>query len=248
VRRVSDLETSWPGRSQREPTRGQAGWSVRRPLVEWLRAEGAHAAGKRVLDIGCGDKPYYPFFRTAASYIGVDVQQNPNADLVGAAEAIPAEDGSFDIVICTQVLEHADDPAQAVREMYRVTAPGGRVLASTHGTQVYHPNPGDYWRWTHTGLERLFTENGDWERVDVEPNAGTTSALAMLIARSLHLLAKRAGAGWAARPFIYVLNSCAAAIDARVPSLREKRPGALFANFHVTAVKRAATEPTPPSS
>ena len=201
-----------------------------------------------MLDVGCGDKPYFPFFRTAGSYVGVDVQQNPNADLHGAAEAIPAEDGSFDIVLCTQVLEHADDPAQAVREMHRVTAPGGRVLASTHGTQVYHPNPGDYWRWTHTGLERLFTQNGDWERVDVEPNAGTTSALAMLVARSLHLLAKRAGVAWAARPIVWLLNTAAAAIAARVPSLREKRPGALFANFHVTAVIRAATAPTPPSS
>ena len=61
----------------------------------------------------------------------------------------------------------------------------------------------------------------------------------MLVARSLHLLAKRAGVAWAARPFVYALNASAAAIDAHVPSLREKRPGALFANFHVTAVKRA---------
>jgi hypothetical protein len=88
----------------------------------------------------------------------------------------------------------------------------------------------------------LFTTNGDWERVDVEPNAGTTSALAMLVARSLHLLAKRAGVAWAARPLVYVLNASAAAIDEHVPSLREKRPGALFANFHVTAVKRGATK------
>jgi SAM-dependent methyltransferase len=238
VRRVSDLNASWPGRSQREPRRSQPGWSVRQPLVDGLRQEGASAAGKRVLDVGCGDKPYYPFFSAAASYVGLDVQQNPNADLHGFAEAIPAEDDAFDIVICTQVLEHADDPAQAVRDMHRVTAPGGRVLASTHGTQVYHPNPGDHWRWTHTGLERLFTANGEWERIDVVPNAGTTSALAMLLGRSLHLLMKRAGIAWAARPFVYTLNSFAAVVDARVPSLREKRPGALFANFHVTAVKR----------
>jgi SAM-dependent methyltransferase len=247
VRRVSELDASWPGRSQREPHRGQPGWSVRQPLADWLRDEGGRAAGKRVLDVGCGDKPYYPFFSSAASYIGVDVQQNPNADLHGAAEAIPAGDDAFDIVICTQVLEHADDPAQAVREMHRVTAPGGRVLLSTHGTQVYHPNPGDYWRWTHTGLERLFRANGNWERIAVEPNAGTTSALAMLVARSVHLLAKRAGVAWAARPFVYALNISAAAIDARVPSLRERRAGALFANLQVTAVKRA-TEPTSPSS
>jgi SAM-dependent methyltransferase len=221
---------------------------VRRPLAEWLRGEGAVAAGKRVLDVGCGSKPYQPFFAGAAAYVGVDVQENAQADLHGAIEALPVDDASFDVVLCTQVLEHVDDPSAAVRELYRVTAPGGRVLASTHGTQVYHPNPGDHWRWTHTGLERLFSANGEWERVEVEPNAGTTSALAMLVARSLHLLAKRAGIAWAARPFVYVLNVSAAAIDAHVPSLREKRPGALFANFHVTAVRGDATALQRPSS
>ena len=72
-------------------------------------------------------------------------------------------------MLCTQVLEHVDDPAQAVRELARVTAPGGRVLASTHGVQVYHPSPVDYWRWTHAGLERLFRQNAEWASVTVVP-------------------------------------------------------------------------------
>ena len=79
---------------------------------------------------------------------------------------------SFDVVLCTQVLEHCDDPAQAVRELRRVTAPGGRVLASTHGVQVYHPSPEDYWRWTHAGLRRLFTEHASWESVEVRAGGG----------------------------------------------------------------------------
>ena len=40
---------------------------VRRPLAEWLRMEGTHAAGKRVVDVGCGSKPYQPFFANAAA-------------------------------------------------------------------------------------------------------------------------------------------------------------------------------------
>jgi hypothetical protein len=103
---------------------------------------------------------------------------------------------------------------------------------------VYHPNPVDHWRWTHTGLERLFNDNGDWTSVGVEPGAGTASGLAMLIARVVHLLAKRAHLASLATPVIVALNSGANALDAKVPSLREKRAGALFANFHVTAVKR----------
>jgi hypothetical protein len=38
-------------------------------------------------------------------------------------------------------------------------------------------------------------------------------------------------------PFVAALNTVAHALDARIPSLSEKRPGALFANFHVVAQK-----------
>jgi SAM-dependent methyltransferase len=236
VVRVSELERTWPGQSQRQPSRGDPGWAVRQPLAAWLRQEGQAAAGKRVLDVGCGLKPYYPFFADAAEYVGVDVVEGPSVDLVGAVESLPVEDESFDIVLCTQVLEHVDDPAAAVRELHRVTKPGGRVLASTHGVMVYHPNPNDYWRWTHTGLRRLFELNGHWDAIDVDPGAGTAAGLTMLVARFVHLLAKRAHAATAVRPLIAALNTGAAALDARVAMLREPVPGALFANFHVTAV------------
>jgi SAM-dependent methyltransferase len=237
VVRVSELERTWPGRGHRQPSRADPGWAVRKPLAVWLREQGPAAEEKRVLDVGCGAKPYYPFFAGAAEYVGIDVVESPSADLVGAVESLPIEDDSFDIVLCTQVLEHVDDPAAAVRELHRVTKPGGRVLASTHGVMVFHPNPNDYWRWTHTGLRRLFEQNADWETVDVAPGAGTAAGLTMLIARFVHLLAKRAHAAAAVRPLIAALNAGAAAIDARVPILREPVPGALFANFHVTAVK-----------
>jgi SAM-dependent methyltransferase len=190
-----------------------------------------------VLDVGCGVKPYYPFFAAAASYVGVDVKENVEADLVGHVEALPVEDASFDVVLCTQVLEHVDDPARAVRELARVTAPGGRVLASTHGVMLYHPNPQDLWRWTHTGLQRLFESAGGWADVTVEPGAGSAECLAMLTGNYLHLLAKRARAEMLARPFVSALNAAAHALDQRVALLREPVPGALFANLHVTAVK-----------
>jgi SAM-dependent methyltransferase len=234
---VSELERTWPGVSHRRPSRTDTGWSVRAPLAAWLQREGAASAGKRVLDVGCGLKPYYPFFVNAAEYIGVDVVDGPTVDLVGPIEALPVEDDGFDIVLCTQVLEHVDDPAAAVRELHRVTKPGGRVLASTHGVMVFHPNPNDYWRWTHTGLRRVFDLNGEWQAIDVQPGAGTAAGLGLLIARFMHLLAKRAHIPAVARPFVAALNAGAAALDARVPVLREPVPGALFANLHVTAVK-----------
>jgi SAM-dependent methyltransferase len=210
-------------------------YTVRAPLARWLEDEGAASAGKRVLDIGCGHKPYYPYFAASATYVGIDVVENPMADLLGPVEALPVEDGSFDIVLCNQVLEHCDDPAQAVRELRRVLAPGGRVLASTHGVQVYHPSPNDLWRWTHAGLERLFRDNAEWGSLDVRPGAGTTACLGMLLTQNIELLAGRAHLRPAVRPLVWSVNKLAEAIDGRFGSLREPVPGTIFANYHVVA-------------
>ena len=230
------LGDGWPGEERRTPPLSSPTWAVRAPLADWLRAEAAQlAAGRsyRVLDVGCGPKPYYPFFAERASeYVGVDVVPHPAADLVGPVEALPVPDASFDIVLCTQVLEHCDDPAKAVAELRRVTAPGGRVLASTHGVQVYHPSPHDYWRWTHTGLARLFEEGAEWQSVQVTAGAGTATCLAMLTGTYLEIALRRDAL---ARGPVWLLNRAGAALDRRFAYLRDPRPGSLTANFHVVA-------------
>jgi SAM-dependent methyltransferase len=229
----------WPGHERREPRLSSATWGVRAPLADWLRGQARDPSldgGYRLLDVGCGPKPYYPFFAEQASeYVGVDVVENPAAELRGPVEDLPVEDGSFDVVLCTQVLEHCDDPAQAVRELRRVTAPGGRVLASTHGVQVYHPSPQDYWRWTHTGLQRLFHEHAEWGSVSVSPGAGTATCLAMLLGTYVEIAFGRVAAKPLARGPVWMLNSAARSLDGRVALLREPRPGSLTANFHVVA-------------
>ena len=221
------------------PGRSSPSYALRAPLAEWLRAEAvaaAHAGRLRVLDVGCGDKPYQSLFAPhAAEYVGVDVGENLNADLVGAAERLPVPDASFDVVLCTQVLEHCDDPAAVVRELRRVVAPGGRVLASTHGVYVYHPRPHDRWRWTHEGLDQLFGMNGPWRSVVVRPGSGTAACLAMLGAIYVDLALKRAGVRALGRPLIAAMNAAAEALDSRVTRLRDPIPGSLFANYHVTA-------------
>jgi SAM-dependent methyltransferase len=223
----------------RSPRRSSITWSVRAPLRAWLRAEAERAAvdlGRyRVLDVGCGYRPYEPLFAPHASeYVGVDTD-NPAADLQGMVEALPVPDHSFDLVLCTQVLEHTSDPALAVRELARVVSPGGRVLASTHGTAVYHPAPNDLWRWTHTGLEQLFTSNGRWSSVTVRPGAGTAACVAMLLATYVDLAAQKAHARPLGYPFVWTLNSGGALLDRLSRGLREPVPGTIFANFHVVA-------------
>jgi SAM-dependent methyltransferase len=227
----------WPGEERRHPRMSSPTWAVRAPLAAWLEAQARQAGtGYRVLDVGCGPKPYYPFFAERASeYVGVDVVAHPAADLIGRVEELPVEDGAFDLVLCTQVLEHCDDPAQAVRELRRVTAPGGRVLASTHGVQSYHPSPVDYWRWTHEGLKRLFRTNADWASLDVEPVGGTAACLAMLLGAYTELALSRIGLRSLSRGPVWLLNRSARGLDRRIVQLNAPQPGSLTVNLHVVA-------------
>jgi SAM-dependent methyltransferase len=224
-----------PGQRERlRPSRRSVQYAVRGPLVEWLSAQ--RVAGLDVLDVGCGDRPYEPLLAGAASVVGFDAPGNALADLHGSIEAIPVEDASFDVVLCLQVLEHVPDPAAAVRELRRVVRPGGRVLATTHGIYPFHPNPEDLWRWTHTGLARLFSDNGAWSSVTVTAGAGTASTVAMLAAHLVDLFFKRARVRPLGRPAVAALNAAGAALDRAVPLLREPGPGSLAANYHVEAV------------
>ena len=236
------MEGEWPGQLRRNPPRSSPTFLLRAPLSAWLQDEARRAAERygsyRLLDVGCGVKPYYPFFEESASeYVGVDVVENPAADVHGSVEALPVPDASFEVVLCTQVLEHTGDPDQAVAELYRVAAPGGRVLVSTHGVQVYHPAPEDHWRWTHSGLELLFLRNGPWRSVEVFPAGGTATCLAATTGIYVDLLFRRIHLTPVAKGLVWLLNSSGAALDRRVPSLRETRPGSIFLNYHVVAEK-----------
>jgi SAM-dependent methyltransferase len=236
----------WPESERRHPPLSSPTYAVRGPLASWLEQEaaraGADCAALRVLDVGCGRKPYYPFFAPFAStYVGVDLVDNPYADLTGSAEALPVADRSYEVVLCTQLLEHSPDPAGVVRELARVFAAGGRVLAATHGVQVYHPSPEDYWRFTHTGLERLFRENGSWQSVTVVPASGTAACLAMIVSIYLDLACRKVHAAWLGRTLTWLCNRGARALDRRIRLLREPVSGTLFANYHVVA--EVAREP-----
>ncbi len=91
----------------------------------------------RILDVGCGTGANLLMLSKYGDAEGVDVSEDALAFCrerglekvkLGAAEELPYEDGTFDLVTALDVVEHLDNDLAGLREMRRVLRPGGRVL------------------------------------------------------------------------------------------------------------------------
>lgn len=107
-----------------------------------LRAEldRLHAPpGARLLDVGCGSGRTLDELAVYGLPSGVDLsdravrtaRERGHLDVLRApAEDLPFAEGAFDVVTCLDVLEHIDDDRAALRELLRVTRPGGRLVVT----------------------------------------------------------------------------------------------------------------------
>ncbi|HKO44554.1 MAG TPA: class I SAM-dependent methyltransferase [Pyrinomonadaceae bacterium] len=91
----------------------------------------------RILDVGCGTGGNLSLLSQFGDAEGVDVstdalefcrQRGLNNVRLGAAEQLPFEDGTFDLVTALDVVEHIDDDIAGLREFRRVLKPEGRIL------------------------------------------------------------------------------------------------------------------------
>jgi SAM-dependent methyltransferase len=242
----------WPGAERRWPPLTYRARLAMRPLAQNLARAiatdiAARGLGLAVLDVGCGDKPYLPYFAAVADeYVGLDVQAGPQVDIVGPAEALPFPDARFDVVLSAQTLEHVLDPPRVLSEMHRVLKPGGIALVAVPATAAYHPVPTDFWRWTQDGLVKILRDNGEWSRIDVHPGGGTVACFGYLIAFYVAGgLEHRAFAALRAA-LVAAVNLLFGAFDRVVP-LHYPRKYTLIANFLAVAHKKGRPESRSPS-
>jgi SAM-dependent methyltransferase len=107
------------------------------PKLAWLRERIALPADARILDAGCGNGYFTWYLERLGTTVGVDyaramLRTHPGRTLAQASAArLPFADRSFDLVFCSNLLHHVDDPVAVVAELGRV---------SRHWVVLHEPN------------------------------------------------------------------------------------------------------------
>lgn len=129
-----------------------------------------------LLDAGAGECVYRKFF-PHCRYVGLDLAVGEprwnyrNLDCIASLERLPFADASFDAVLSTQTLEHLDQPAECVHEIFRVLKPHGRLFLTAPMAHAEHQQPYDFFRYTSFGLCSLCRRAGFCE-IAVRPFGG----------------------------------------------------------------------------
>lgn len=136
-------------------------WLVLREMRTAIEtvADQVAADGKVAIDLGCGSQPYRSVFASRGLlYRGADI--GAGDILIDESGRVEAPDGSADVVLSFQVLEHVRDVDRYLGEARRLLRDQGWLILSTHGTWLYHPHPEDHRRWTREGLLAEIARHG----------------------------------------------------------------------------------------
>jgi len=139
-------------------------YNIRRLLYDSLKKNAAELSGK-ILDFGCGSKPYEHLFVNATEYIGIDYEiegRTENLDKIDFfydGKHIPFEDNTFDSILCTEVLEHVFNIDELLSEFHRVLKPNGKAIITTPFMWEEHEMPHDFARYTSVAVIFLYEKH-----------------------------------------------------------------------------------------
>lgn len=151
---------------------------------------------KRVIDIGGGlrlirdrgnrydeSRQWIIPYLTKVDYKILDPVPDYQPDIVADIHHLPFLNDSEDAFVCIAVLEHVENPHQAMKEMHRVLKPGGYCLLYVPFLYYYHAEAGyykDYWRFTDDAVRLLAGDFSAMEMQAVRGALGTWLHLAGL--------------------------------------------------------------------
>ena len=170
-------------------------WYIyRRELFIQIEHLTTYWTDKKVLDVGCGSKPYDLLFREAVCYVGVDVEvsghdhRSSEIDHFYDGEHLPFEDATFDVIVLFEVIEHVKDIDLLLQEIYRVLSPGGMLICSSPFLWELHEKPFDFRRLTVFGLRELMVRHKFTPRIETRHVSFFPSIFQMLNNRLVLLI------------------------------------------------------------
>jgi SAM-dependent methyltransferase/uncharacterized protein YbaR (Trm112 family) len=117
--------------------------------------------------------------------INLNLDAFDSVDLVGDGTNLPLADSCVDTVTCNAVIEHVPNPTDLVLEMYRILKPGGHAQFMIPFVFPFHEFPGDYQRYTASGILELTRA---FEKVELCILTGPTSTMLVLFREYFRLL------------------------------------------------------------
>ena len=144
----------------------------------------------RILDIGSGDRWIEKELPGDARYVALDYpatgvdMYGGRPDVLADARKLPFADGSFDAVLCLEVLEHVPHPGEVLAEIARVLKPGGQGWLSMPFLYPVHDAPYDFQRFTAHGWD-CYLRHAGLQPVRIEKSGHALRAAGLLVAISI---------------------------------------------------------------
>ena len=207
-------------------------------------------AGARILDAGAGECQYKIYCKHL-NYVSQDFSKYDGQgdkhglqagqwsveeiDIVSDISSIPQPTGSFDVVLCTEVLEHLPDPLLALKEFQRLLRQGGQLILTAPFASLTHFAPFHY----SSGFNRYFYQHHlpelGFEVVSIEVNGNFFSVLAQEIRRIPQVLQNH-GKGKLYRLELYALRFFLRVLE-KISHRSQGSEELLCFGYHVVAQK-----------
>lgn len=132
-----------------------------------------------MLDIGSGANKRYQVMLEAVSHVGIDLFEP--SDVKGDVTTLPFRDSIASLALCTEVLEHVQEPLRVLSEARRILADDGYLMLTIPFLWGEHDHV-DFYRWTERGIRTLLAQAG-FDVITLRRRGGLFSAVGCMIAQ-----------------------------------------------------------------
>lgn len=166
----------------------------RRGLLKGVRKILDNFQGGKLLDVGCGSKPYEVMV-AVDEYIGIDIEVSGHCHTTSKVDKfydgknIPFPDSEFDYVFSSQVFEHVFNIDELLNEINRVLKKDGKLGFTCPFVWEEHEPPFDFWRYTSFSIEKILDRHG-FELIQCYKSTGYFETVMQLLSTyvSQHML------------------------------------------------------------